>query len=322
MIRLAGLSKDFPAARALDGVDLDIRAGELLVVLGPTGAGKTTLLRCLAGLETPSAGRIYFDDDDATTWTPARRDVALVFQNFSLYPTKTVGENLAFPLRAPGRNLDRAAIAARVAQAAELLRIGHLLERKANRLSGGEMQRVALGRAIVREPRLFLLDEPLTNLDAKLREALRLELVALQRRLGRTLVHVTHDSAEALGMADRIAVLVGGRIRQVGTPEQIYQQPTDAVVARLLGQPPINLLTAAAPGMIVGIRPEHIVLHGGTQPARIRVVQDLGPQWVVVLDRGGQTLHAVVGKDQQPQVGATVCPSWPAEAELGPWPAS
>ena len=246
-LRLTGVTKRFgsgaAAVTALADVSLELAAGEQLVVLGATGAGKTTLLRVIAGLETPDAGRIELGGRDAAPLAPADRDIALVFQNFSLYPHLSVRENLAFPLKAPGRALPAAEISARVDEAATMLRITRLLDRPAKNLSGGEMQRVAIGRAIVRRPRLFLLDEPLTNLDAKLRESLRVELKRLFRQLGVPVVYVTHDQAEALSLADRIAVLAEGRVLQVGTPREVYLRPCSALVARQLGQPPINLVT-------------------------------------------------------------------------------
>ena len=224
-LSLRGVSKRLGQTQALRGIELEARADELLVVLGPTGAGKTTLLRTIAGLEEPDAGTVHMAGIDVTALDPAARDVALVFQNFSLYPRWSVRRNLEFPLRAPGRNLPEAEIRRRIDWAAEILKITRFLDRDSARLSGGEMQRVAIGRAIVRRPRLFLMDEPLTNLDAKLREALRVELVELRRTLGTPMVFVTHDQAEALSMADRIVVLSEGRILQTGTPREIYERP-------------------------------------------------------------------------------------------------
>ena len=215
-LRLQGVCKRFGRVEALRSVSLELGPSELLVVLGPTGAGKTTLLRTIAGLEMPEAGRVEMSGEDITHRLPAGRGVALVFQNFSLYPDWTVRRNMEFPLKAPGRRLKAAEIEERIRWAAFLLRIGDLLERRVEQLSGGEMQRVAIGRAIVRRPRLFLMDEPLTNLDAKLREALRVDLVVLQRELGIPMIYVTHDQAEAMSMGDRIAVLDGGRVLQTG----------------------------------------------------------------------------------------------------------
>lgn len=316
-ITIKSLGKRFGAVTALAGVDLAIGDDELLVVLGPTGAGKTTLLRCLAGLERPDVGSIHFDAQDAALLSPAQRDVALVFQNFSLYPDWTVRDNLAFPLRAPGRNLDAATIADRIDRAATLLHLQPYLDRPAQRLSGGQMQRVAIGRAIVRTPRVFLMDEPLTNLDAKLREQLRVELAVIRRELKIPMVYVTHDQAEALSMGDRIAVLDQGRILQIGTPEDIYERPVSPTVARLLGQPRIALFSAtrhdhrwrsasgadlglaqsddaqAATTATIGIRPEHVQLGPGDN-ATITRIEHLGPVRVCHLDWQGHALTALV----------------------------
>ncbi len=249
--------------------------------------------------------------------SPAARDVALVFQNFSLYPDRTVRQNMAFPLRAPGRGMTREAIDRRVNWAAELLKITHLLDRKSTRLSGGEMQRVAIGRAIVRRPRLFLLDEPLTNLDAKLRESLRVELVMLRRELKTPMIFVTHDQAEALSMGDRIVVLSEGAVLQEGAPEEIYRRPVSPIVARQLGQPGINLVRAmrnegmwvSVSGLpltrangepfdraLLGIRPEDIDVTGGTHEARIRIIEDMGPVHVLLVDWMGESFHLVSPK--------------------------
>ena len=327
-LRLQGVCKRFGRVEALRSIHLDLGSAELLVVLGPTGAGKTTLLRTIAGLEAPEAGRIEMAGEDVT-WRPAAgRDVAFVFQNFSLYPDWTVRRNMEFPLRAPGRGLSAAAIEERVHWAAGLLRIGGLLERKVERLSGGEMQRVAIGRAIVRRPRLFLMDEPLTNLDAKLREALRVELVVLQRELGIPMIYVTHDQAEALSMGDRIAVLDAGQVLQAGAGEEIYRRPLSPRVARQLGRPPMNILAVRRAGgywvtaegtrvmaalrgggeMLLGARPEDIALAGGDDPGLVRVVEDTGPHWILLVRWAGCEIHVIAGKEQAWQPGAAVYP--------------
>lgn len=312
-----GISKRFGQVQALQGIDLEVRGDELLVVLGPTGAGKTTLLRTVAGLEQPDGGTITMAGRNVTGVDPASRDVALVFQNFSLYPRWTVKKNLEFPLRAPGRNLQEAEIRRRVAWAAELLNITRLLDREASRLSGGEMQRVAIGRAIVRRPCLFLMDEPLTNLDAKLREALRVELVQLRRELATPMIFVTHDQAEALSMADRIVVLSEGRVLQTGAPREIYERPVSPVVALQLGQPAINLMrvrredgvwkamdgtvllhaeSEGPPERLLGIRPEQITLQGGegSSEAVVRIVEYIGPTTTLLVDWAGAHVHIVV----------------------------
>ena len=241
-ISLRKLGKRFGTVAAVQDLTLDIRDREFFVLLGPTGAGKTTTLRCIAGLERPDAGEIHIAGERVDDWSAAQRDVALVFQQYSLYPNYTVRENLAFPLKSKLRRFSSQQIDERVRKAAATVRIGHLLDRRTDRLSGGEMQRVSIGRAIVREPRLFLMDEPLSNLDAKLRELLRAELKGLQQRLGTTLIFVTHDQVEAMSMGDRIGVLDGGQLVQVGTPAQIYNTPANAFVASFVGSPAINLL--------------------------------------------------------------------------------
>lgn len=320
MLTIRDISKSFGPVQALRSVCLEVQPDELMVVLGPTGAGKTTLLRTLAGLEAPDSGQILMDGADITFQPPAARDVALVFQNFSLYPHWTVRRNMEFPLRAPGRRMAEADIRRRVEWAASVLRITHLLDRPATHLSGGEMQRVAIGRAIVRTPRLFLMDEPLTNLDAKLREALRVELVQLRRDLRRPMIFVTHDQAEALSMGDRIAVLVEGRILQVGTPQEIYRNPSSPLVARLLGQPTINLIrlvdgrteagVEVLPGVTgtIGIRPEDLAVSGGPHAATVRVVQEMGPTRTLLVRWAGCDLHIVVPKSVPVKVGDTIYP--------------
>lgn len=243
-VRLEGITKAFGGHTAVSGLDLEIEDGQFFVLLGPTGAGKTTTLRLIAGLERPDSGIIYLDHQNVNGWSPAQRDVVLVLQQFSLYPRYTVRENLEFPLKSPARRWTRSQIAARVARVAAIVRVEHLLDRKTDRLSGGEMQRVSIGRAIVRQPRIFLMDEPLSNLDAKLREALRAELKDLKSKLGATFLFVTHDQIEAMSMGDRIAVLHAGRIAQVGTPYEMYNEPSDVFVAGFVGTPTMNLLNA------------------------------------------------------------------------------
>jgi multiple sugar transport system ATP-binding protein len=255
-LTLTNLSKTYGDVAAVRDVSLDIHDREFFVLLGPTGAGKTTTLRCVAGLEKPERGEMRIDGELVNEWSAARRDVALVFQQYSLYPNYTVRENLAFPLRSKLRRTPPEEIDRRVQKAAETLRIGHLLNRRTDRLSGGEMQRVAIGRAIVREPRLFLMDEPLSNLDAKLRELLRSELRELQLHLGATLVFVTHDQVEALTMGDRLGVLNEGQLVQVGTPYEVYNLPRNTFVASFVGTPAINLFDAAINGNRIIAVPE------------------------------------------------------------------
>jgi len=327
VLEASGLAKTFGGVRALDGVDLAVAPGEFVVVLGPTGAGKTTLLRAIAGLERPDSGTIRLFGQDAALLSPAERDVALVFQNFSLYPSRSVRENLEFPLRAPGRRFARADIAERVGWAAKLLKIENLLDRSARALSGGEMQRVAIGRAIVRRPKLFLMDEPLSNLDAKLREELRIELRELARSLATPVLWVTHDQAEATTMADRVAVLVEGRILQDARPEEVYFRPASPRVARLLGSPPMNVVEAridggwwtasdgtriaeAAPGSperaTIGFRPEHVETIPEAGDARIEVVEELGPTRILVLRWGAQRIHALTERGNLVRTEETV----------------
>ena len=328
-----GLSKAFAGVQALNDVSFDVHDDELVVVLGATGAGKTTLLRCLCGLEQADSGRLNMQTKDLQGVSPADRDMALVFQNFSLYPDWSVERNLMFPLKAPGRKLSDADAKKRIAWAADLLHITHLLQRKASRLSGGEMQRVAIGRAIVRQPKLFLMDEPLTNLDAKLREALRLELVNMRRQLKAPMIYVTHDQAEALSMADRIVVIDQGRVLQIGTPREVYEQPVSEAVARQLGQPAINVFDVrvenaawqtdygisfmpsdAANGSTakLGIRPEHFRLQASDAeqkiPATVRLIEQSGPDLIVLADIGheDQRVHILLPKNAAIEVGQVV----------------
>nr|WP_300049183.1 ABC transporter ATP-binding protein [uncultured Nocardioides sp.] len=241
-----GLRKSFGDVEALDGVDLDVPDGSFFVVLGPSGAGKTTTLRAIAGLEKLDGGSVHLDGRDATADTPAARDLAMVFQSYALYPRRTAYDNIASPLRA--RKASSSDIAAAVQQVSALLHIERLLQRRPAQMSGGEMQRVALARALVRRPRAFLMDEPLTNLDLKLRVEMRTELTRIHRTLGGTFLYVTNDQVEALSMADHIAVLRDGRVQQVGTPTEVYERPANQWVAGFVGSPRISLLACRAEG--------------------------------------------------------------------------
>lgn len=282
-VRLSNVSKSFGTTHAVSEMDMTIAHGEFLVLLGPTGAGKTTTLRLIAGLETPDQGDIRIDGRSVTRETPAQRDVAMVFQQYSLYPHMTVRENLAFPLRSPILRTPEDEVRRKVQQVAETLQIAHKLDNKATALSGGEMQRVSIGRALVRDPAIYLMDEPLSSLDAKLRSDLRVELKRIQAELGATLLYVTHDQIEAMTMATRIGVLDQGRLVQIGTPREIYENPVSLYVAGRLGQPRINVLPAGVfPGAPRGadriaLRPEHIRIGAG-QPARVVRVEHLGDQ--------------------------------------------
>ncbi len=243
-VRLVNVVKRFGEVVAVDHVNLDIRDGEFFCLLGPSGSGKTTILRLIAGLEYPTEGEIYIDDRLVNDVHPKDRDVAMVFQNYALYPHMKVFDNIAFPLmmRRKQLKLSKEEIRKRVIEVARMLRIEHLLDRKPSQLSGGEQQRVALARALVRQPKVFLMDEPLSNLDAKLRLYMRTELRRLQRRLGVTTIYVTHDQVEAMSMADRIAVINKGRVQQVGTPDELYNKPANIFVAGFIGVPPMNMI--------------------------------------------------------------------------------
>jgi multiple sugar transport system ATP-binding protein len=265
-ILLNGISKSFGTTTAVSDLSLTVADGEFVVLLGPTGAGKTTTLRVIAGVEKPEKGRVFIGGHDMSGASPAERDVAFVFQQYSLYPHLTVFDNLAFPLRSPARRVPEAEISVRVKAIAEMLRIGGKLENKATRLSGGEMQRVAIGRALVRTPQAYLMDEPLSSLDAKLRSDLRLELKRIQGDLGATVLYVTHDQVEAMTMASRIGVMAEGKLVQIGTPREMFEDPDDVYVATRLGTPRINILPVGAipvnavPGKSawVGLRTEHL----------------------------------------------------------------
>lgn len=309
-IALTELTKRFGNVTAISDLSLTVSDGEFVVLLGPTGAGKTTTLRLVAGLEKPDSGRIEIAGTDVTEAAIASRDVAFVFQQYSLYPHYTVRENLAFPLRSPLRRQPATDIEARVLEIAQLLRIESKLNNKATQLSGGEMQRVAIGRALVRQPSVFLMDEPLSSLDAKLREDLRIELKRIQLDLGATILYVTHDQVEAMTLADRIGVLAEGRLVQVGTPKQVYARPASVYVAQRLGSPPINLLPVGALGVNapdgtaqIGVRPEDIVLANGGTPARVVQVEHLGAETVVVLQVEGRNVHALASSDANPSPG-------------------
>jgi multiple sugar transport system ATP-binding protein len=280
-VEIRNLRKQFGELHAVDGVNLSIREGELLVLLGPSGCGKTTLLRMIAGLEHPTSGEIYIGTTRVDGDVPPRaRGIAMVFQSYALYPHRTVFGNIAFPLEAAHH--PRATIAQKVRWAADMFGITRYLDRYPRQLSGGERQRVALCRALVRDPQVFLLDEPLANLDAKLRNTARDELKRFQRQVQRTVVYVTHDQVEAMGLGDRIVVMDRGKVRQVGTPQEVYEDPVDTFVATFLGQPPMNLVDLQ--DALLGFRPEQFlpVAHFGANealrnfPLSVRRVEYLG----------------------------------------------
>jgi multiple sugar transport system ATP-binding protein len=333
-IELRNVTKTFGDSTALKGLDLTVEDGQFFVLLGETGAGKTTTLRVVAGLEKPTAGTVLIDGVDVGDWGAAERDVALVLQQYSLYPRYTVRENLEFPLKSKIRQVAPAEIKERVDRVARTLRIEHLMDRKTDRLSGGEMQRVSIGRAIVRKPRVFLMDEPLSALDAKLREALRIELKNLQMNLGATFLFVTHDQVEAMSMGDRVGVLDRGRLVQVGTPSEIYARPKNTFVARAVGSPPMNLLDGAVRDgkamaeagfalpiasassqdgrpVTFGVRPEDIRLDPEA-PARGRVhdVENHGVEKIVTLAAGDTLVRLTTPASQKLSIDDTVAFSW------------
>ncbi|GAB4576754.1 MAG: ABC transporter ATP-binding protein [Roseibium sp.] len=294
-VRLDTLSKSFGDTRAVDRVTMTIANGAFVTLLGPTGAGKTTILRLIAGLETPEHGDISIGGRSVVGDTPAQRNVAMVFQQYSLYPHMSVRDNLAFPLRSPLLKTPEDEIERKVQEVAEVLKISHKLNNRATNLSGGEMQRVSIGRALVRDPSIYLMDEPLSSLDAKLRSDLRIELKRIQESLGATLLYVTHDQIEAMTMATHVGVLDEGRLVQFGSPREIYENPVNLYVAGRLGQPRINVLPAdlfagaPARAKTMGLRPEHIA-QGEGKPSRIRRVEHLGDQTRLHLSLDGHEI--------------------------------
>lgn len=296
-VHIKNVTKSFGEQVAVNGLDLHIADGEFVVLLGPTGAGKTTTLRLIAGLERPDSGTIEIGGHNATTLSPAERDTAFVFQQYSLYPHLSVFDNLAFPLRSPARKIPEDQIRRRVEEVAKMVRIHHKLANRSTKLSGGEMQRVAIGRALVRKPSIYLMDEPLSSLDAKLRADLRLELKRIQTELGATMLYVTHDQIEAMTMADRIGILADGVLVQIGSPRTIYSEPANLHVAARLGQPAINLLpTGLLPDggaptgtKTIGARTEHLAIEkarNGHADGVVDWVEHLGDQ---------NHLHVTVG---------------------------
>lgn len=343
-VELRSVSKRFGKVVAVDRVSLTIESGEFFVILGPSGCGKTTLLRLIAGLEVPDEGEIYIDGRLVNDLHPRDRDVAMVFQNYALYPHMTVLNNIMFPLEVRKRELglSRDEIRRRALEIAKFLGIQDLLERYPRELSGGQQQRVALARALVRKPKVWLLDEPLSNLDAKLRVQMRGELKVLQRRLGITTIYVTHDQVEAMSMADRVAVMNNGRVHQVGPGEELYKRPGDVFVASFIGTPPMNLLGCAVvesetltlncSGFIVkfegglaeilakvelpeelylGVRPEDMIVtkdksSGAQLQGKVVVVEPLGADNIVTLDLNGSIIKVRSTPSMKLDIGETV----------------
>jgi len=319
-IELSGVSRAFGEVKAVADLDIQIADGEFVVLLGPSGAGKTTTLRLIAGLERPDEGRIRMDGIDITDSLPASRDCAFVFQQYSLYPHLSVFDNLAFPLRSPLRRSEPADVKRRVEEVAAMLHIEAKLSRRATELSGGEMQRVAIGRALVRRPRVFLMDEPLSSLDAQLREELRVELRRLQRSTGATVVYVTHDHVEATTMADRIGILERGVLQQLGTPLEVYGDPRTLPVAQRLGSPAINVLPAqwldgrSPTGTAhVAIRPEDVLLSPEGEAAGFQVIECSLAKHQLVAERQGVEVHARVMLDEALAPGSQARFGFPAE---------
>ncbi len=285
-LELQGLTKNFGATSVLKSLDLTLASGEMLVIVGASGCGKSTLLRLVAGLESPSSGRIILEGEDITNRDPSKRDIAMVFQNYALYPHMTVAQNMGYALKLRGETKEE--IAQKVAETAKLLGLDELLGRRPGQLSGGQRQRVAMGRAIVRQPKLFLFDEPLSNLDAKLRVTMRAEIRRLQQRLGITSLYVTHDQVEAMTMADRLIVMEAGRASQIATPMEIFERPANLFVAQFIGSPAMNILqpsdapsTGAPTNAVIGIRPEHVTLDANGLELLIDLVEPLGAETLI-----------------------------------------
>ncbi|MGN7292779.1 ABC transporter ATP-binding protein [Rhizobium sp. SAFR-030] len=331
-VSLRKLEKSYGSNRIVNGIDLEIDDGEFVVIVGPSGCGKSTTLRMVAGLEPISGGEIRIGDRVVNRLAPRHRDIAMVFQDYALYPHKTVRENMGFSLKVRGVPAKEAD--GRVGDAAEMLGIGHLLDRRPGQLSGGQRQRVAMGRAIVRRPQVFLFDEPLSNLDAKLRGQVRTEIKRLHQQIGTTILYVTHDQVEAMTLADRIVILRDGDIEQVGTPDEVYNHPRSIFVGGFVGAPAMNFIKATidtgsimltngdrlplagihtdcaairdGQNVIVGIRPEHFV--GAAAPSlaltvTVEVVEPLGSDTLVHVSLGGEPLTARMAPDNRPEVG-------------------
>ena len=333
-VSLRGIRKVFGKFVALDGIDLDIEPVEFFALLGPSGSGKTTTLRLIAGLETPDEGTLSVDGADVTFAPPGDRDVAMVFQNYALYPHMTVRDNIAFPLKMA--KTPRSSIDGLVHEAAARVRIDQLLHRRPGQLSGGQQQRCALARAIVRKPKLFLLDEPLSNLDAKLRLETRVELRKLQANLNVTAIYVTHDQEEAMTLADRMAVFLDGSIKQIGTPAEVFDVPNCVEVAAFIGSPPMNIIPAhvdgrtltveghrielerqpaCAPGPVtVGVRPGGLRIDPDGIPTQLYLSENLGETRLLNLMLGEELIKMRVSQSERPPDGETVPVSFDADS--------
>jgi sn-glycerol 3-phosphate transport system ATP-binding protein len=331
-IRIEHLSKHWGDVRALDDISFDVPKGSLTVLLGPSGCGKSTLLRLVAGLDKATAGRIFIDGVDVTRLPPHLRRISMVFQFYALFPHLTVAQNITFGLRI--RRTDARAREDRLQQVASLLGLSALLDRRPSQLSGGQQQRVAMGRAIIAEAPVCLMDEPMSNLDAKLRNEMRVEIQSLQRQLGITMLYVTHDQVEAMSMADQVVLLNAGRIEQVAPPQVMYSQPAGVFAARFVGQPPMNLLqlepaadgmaiagtrgtgriAGAATGMLAGVRPEDVTLGDVGIPATVLSKEYLGADTILRCQAGTESLLVRAGRVLPSQVGDVVRLSWPNDA--------
>ena len=327
-VTVRNVKKRYGSVQVMHGVSVDIEDGQFVVLVGPSGCGKSTLLRMIAGLEPISEGQISIGGRVVNDVMPKDRDIAMVFQSYALYPHKTVGENMGFALKIKGA--PKSEIDAKVSKAASILDLGHLLDRYPKQLSGGQRQRVAMGRAIVRDPAVFLFDEPLSNLDAKLRVAMRVEIKELHQRLGTTIVYVTHDQIEAMTMADKIVVMKDGRVEQIGAPLDLYDNPQNTFVAGFIGSPAMNFIkgkvestgvfhadggarlplpdTRAEPGrpVVYGIRPEHIGIGEGGIPARVSVLEPTGSETQIFAKLGTDPIDAVVKDRLDVQPGSEI----------------
>jgi sn-glycerol 3-phosphate transport system ATP-binding protein len=311
-IQLDRVVKGWGSARAVDGVSLTAEEGSLLVLLGPSGCGKSTTLRLIAGLEQPDSGTVTIGGADVTHLTPAARGIAMVFQSYALFPHLSVAENIVFGLRV--RRVSRAERDSRLKRVADIVGLAQLLDRKPSQLSGGQRQRVALGRAIIAEARVCLMDEPLSNLDAKLRHEMRVEIRALQQRLGMTMVYVTHDQTEAMTMADRVVLMRDGHVEQNGPPEELYSRPATAFTARFIGTPPMNLIESG--NRTIGIRPEHIrIVSQDGRAARVRSVEHLGADSIVLCELDGQAISVRQDGFSKAVAGDEIRLAWAATDE-------